>query len=339
MNNRQTTSSGMRRVSVLFGCFLCVCASLTAHAELKLASVPFSTYVDQQNGANRLNHLVAEALRRSEIEASLSVMRPAFLGSGLSNESLDGDFAFITLDNTKDSFVYSSPYLPLYLVAASKRPFVKDVRTLAHLQDSRIAIENRFVNTDQLRLEKMIKWSRNPDTYDAFRQLADGRSRALITSSLLVNEFNLLLTESGEAPLFTSPNPLVTAQFRLAIRANVANADSILRKFNSAIQQMQSDGTYNRLLQLTWLLKDIDNDGDAEYIGSTAMLSNSSVVPQPQDAYSLDNTPPATTPSFIIDGAPITSWDEVMSRVTSNAMDPRKSLLDEAIYERMMRRW
>ncbi|MCW8108021.1 transporter substrate-binding domain-containing protein [Alteromonas ponticola] len=339
MSNQITKFIGIQKTGIIFSWLLCLLFSAVANSELQLASVPFSTYVSQNDGIGRLNDLIKEALKRSQIEANLSVMRPAFLGSGLSNESLDGDFAFLTLDRKKDNFVYSAPYLPLYLVAVSKRPFVKDIRTLAHLQDGRIAIENRFVNTDQLRLEKAIKWSRNPDTFDAFKQLADGRSTLLITSSLLLNEFNLLLSEHGETPLFSSPTPLLTAHFTVAIRESIAGAKDILNKFNKAIVQMQRDGTYNRLLQITWLLKDTDNDGHAEYISSADLLSDNSLAPQRNDAYALDNTPPAASPSYIIDGNKVSSWEDVMALLPARPREERKSLLDETIYSRMMRQW
>ncbi|MCW8090825.1 substrate-binding periplasmic protein [Alteromonas sp. ASW11-130] len=329
----------IQKVAILFTWVLSLLTSTFTYSELNLASIPLSTYVAEEDGNGRINDIIQEAFKRSQIEASLSVLRPAFLGSGLSNESLDGDFAFLDLDRKKDNFVYSKPYLPLYLVAVSKRPYVKEVRNLAHLQDSRIAIENRFANTDRLRIEKAIKWSRNPDTFDAFKQLADGRSPALITSGLLVNEFNRLLENHQEAKLFSSPHPLVTAKFTVAARANIPNIKSLLAQFDSAIEQMQKDGTYNQLLQLPWLLKDVNNDGEAEFISSLGVLNKNSLPPTPLDAFSLDGTPAATSAVYIIDGNEVESWEQVKALLPDIRHQERKSLLDETIYSRMMRRW
>ncbi len=331
--------NGLTKLIFFVFCIGVVFNSSLAYAELKLASAPLATYVADRDEPARINDIVAEAFRRSQVEVNLSVLRPAFLGSGLSNKSLDGDFAFLDLDHKKENFVYSKPYLPLYLIAASKRPHVTEVHSLAHLQDNRVAIDNRFVNTDQMRLEKAIKWSRNPNTYDAFRQLADGRSAALITTSLLLNEFNFLLTENQEAPLFVSPVPLVTAHFMVAVRADLPDINTVLSKFDSNIEKMQMDGTYNRLLQLRWILKDVNNDGEAEFISSTDMLGSNTLQPNQQDAYTLDGIAPAASPSYIIDGRELSSWDEVKARLPDRQLRQRKSLLDETIYSRMMRQW
>ncbi len=331
--------NGLTNLIFFVFCIGVVCNSSLAYAELKLASIPLATYVADRDEPARIKDIVTEAFQRNQIEVNLSVLRPAFLGSGLSNKSLDGDFAFLDLDHKKGNFVYSKPFLPLYLVAVSKRPHVKNVHSLPHLQDSRVAIDNRFVNTDQMRLEKAIKWSRNPNTYDAFRQLADGRSAALVTSSLLLHEFNLLLTEHKEAPLFSSPVPLVTAHFMMAVRADVPQIKTLLSKFDSSIEQMQQDGTYNRLLQLRWLLKDVNNDGKAEFISSTDVLDKNVLQPNKQDAFTLDGVAPAASPSYIIDGTEVNSWQEVQSLLPQAKKPERKSLLDETIYSRMMRRW
>jgi hypothetical protein len=51
-----------------------------------------------------------------------------------------------------------------------------------------------------------------------------------------------------------------------ALRKNVSGAETIINHFNDAIVEMIKDGTYNELLNISWILADIDEDGNPEVI-------------------------------------------------------------------------
>lgn len=304
-----------------------------------LGASPFATYVDAEGEPARLNAIVEEAFSRMGEDIQLEVMRQAFLGSGLLSGSLDGEFAFINLGDQKSSFVYSKPYLPVLLYVSSKSEDVKQIRLIPHLDDSRVAIENRFANTPKFRLMKDIKWSRNPTSFDAFRQLADDRAPYLMTSLLLVDEFNRLLREDGEEVLHYSAAPLVKTSFHVTLSTKTENAEQLLGAFNDTIQTMQSDGSFNRLLGVTWLTKDTDGDGIAEYITSTD-VNHAKIDPGLLTlAYSLDGKPVDDTSSFIINGQPYADWEGAFSELQTITPSLRPSLLDPDVYKRMIQRW
>jgi predicted nucleic acid-binding protein len=215
------------------------------------------------------------------------------------------------------------------------------------LKRNRVAIENRFANTPNFRLIKDIKWSRNPSTFDAFRQLADDRAPYLITSELLIREFNTLLANDREETLHYSAKPLMKSGFQLAIRDDVPNAQKIINNFNTAVSAMQTNGMYNKLLQISWLLKDINQDGIADYIGHSDITRTSSLL---KTAYNLDSTPVSRDSLFVIDGTVFTSKAEALNALPNseeNAIEEEKrdamnkgiSLLDATTYETLLRRW
>ena len=262
-------------------------------------------------------------------------MRDAFLGSAVRSGKVDGEFAYIDLGERKDAVTLSAPYLPIYLYATGKKYDVEEIKLIPHLKDSRVAIENRFANTPKFRMLKEIKWSRNPSTYDAFKQLADDRAPYLITTRLLIEEFNLLLDKDGEELLHVSSAALMNAGFSLALGNDTPNAKATIKAFEQTIQVMQQDGSYNKILGLPWLTKDINNDGIADYIGETSV----SLVPTDTlIAYPLDKALPGDSSIYVIDGVIVETRAEAMAMLDGVKAE-RESLLDPDVYKTMIRRW
>ncbi|RDV26604.1 hypothetical protein DXV75_06320 [Alteromonas aestuariivivens] len=310
-----------------------------ASAQVRLAASPFSTYVDYEGEPSRLSAIVQEAFERMEIPVDVQILRPAFLGSGLSAGKLDGEFAFIDFNDRNSQFIYSDGYLPFYLYAANRNQNVSDIRLMPHLKDNRVAIENRFVNTGKMRLLKQVKWSRNPSAYDAFKQLADGRAPYLMTTRLLAEEFNRLLMIGKGTRLYLSGAPLLKGHFYLTLSKNYTNAESVIVSFNSAIQQMQADGSYNRILGVPWLSKDINGDGVAELIASSKTLHPELTKERALLAFPLDDSTIGDSSTFIIDGVTQPDWPSAQAALDSATIGERPSLLDEEVYDTMIKRW
>ncbi|WP_232365072.1 substrate-binding periplasmic protein [Salinimonas marina] len=327
------------RVLSFVAVILLVLSPAPTLAESRLGASQLPTYVDDEGEPARLNNLVLEAFKRMGEPLTLEMMRPAFLGSAILSGKLDGDYASIDLNTQKSNMRYSKPYLPLYLYAVSKNDSVKEVALIPHLQDRRVAIDNRFANTDTIRLIKDVKWGRNPSTYDAFKQLADNRAYYLVTSRLLIDEFNRLLRNENEEMVYLSARPLVTAGFRLALREDVDNVDSRLQQFNQTIEIMQQDGSYNRLLGMTWLTKDINGDGSADYISSAQVMHQALAPRVLEHALALDTTSADNSSVYVIDGTTYTTIEAAFEALQSATVGARPSLLDTDIYERILQRW
>lgn len=135
--------------------------------------------------------------------------------------------------------------------------------------------------------------------------------------------------------------------FQLAIRDDVPDAQAMINNFNNAVATMQQNGQYNKLLQIGWLRKDINQDGIADYIGHSDITHSSSLL---KTAYNLDSTPVSDDSVFVIDGTIFTSKAEALNALPnirensikvkkSNVMNTRASLLDATTYETLLRRW
>lgn len=330
-----------RSSTILFG-FIAFLLLANANANesrvsATLGAAPFETYVTNDGEPARLNAIVSEAFNSTELDIQLRVMRDAFLGSALLTGKIDGEFAYVNLGEDNSQFILSDIYLPLNLYAISKRDNVNHITLFSHLKDNRVAIENRFANTPELRLLKEIKWSRNPSTFDTFRQFADERAPYLITSQLLAQEFNKLLADTKGTRIYLSQKPLLVTGFRLAINKNVGKANAIIEAFNTAINTMQNDGRFNKLLARPWLTKDVNGDGIADFIGSTSTTHNNHTT---HNAYSLDGKPTTTGSRYFIDSKPYRSLSDAQKALPNeNDVPANTSLLDATTYQQLMRRW
>lgn len=326
------------RKSWLFVVLLIAPLGFVRAEPLKLAASPFTTYVDDGGEPARLNEIITEAFSRMGQDIELNVMRQAFLGSALLSGKAHGNYAHNDLDDRNPKFYYSDAYLPVYLYAASKEVSVQRVKMLPHLHDYRVAVENRFANTTRLRLIKEIKWSRNPSVYDAFKQIADDRAPYLMTTRLLIDEFNRLLNQDDEELLLLSAAPLVTTSIHLSLSQTYPDAKALIEQFNRTIDDMHRDGTFNRLLGIAWLTVDADGDGIADYVSSSDAIHEIKDASALNYTYPLDATRLGDTSAFYIDGQKYDNWSEVAPLI-ANSGDERPSLLDPEVYARMIQRW
>ncbi|MEC8230276.1 MAG: transporter substrate-binding domain-containing protein [Pseudomonadota bacterium] len=315
----------------------CLSISQLNAAPTKLGAASFETYISDDGEPARINALLEKVFKKAELDIQLQVMRQAFLGSSVLTGKLDGEFAYINLGEDTGNYVLSDVYLPIYLYAVSKEAGVEGVKLFPHLKDNRVAIENRFANTPSFRLLKDIKWSRNPTTFDAFRQLADDRAPYLITTQLLARELNILLANDNEETLHFSAKPLAKTGFQIAISKNVANAEKIIAQFNQAVSTMQNSGELNPPLELAWLTKDVDGDGVADFIGHSNITTAPDLL---STAYSLDGKPTSEASAFYINGDKYETLEEARAALPAKEnSSPRESLLDKTTYQQLLRRW
>ena len=306
-------------------------------APTKLGAASFETYISDDGEPARINALLEKVFQKAELDIQLQVMRQAFLGSSVLTGKLDGEFAYINLGENSNDYVLSDIYLPVYLYAVSKEADVEAIKLFSHLKDNRVAIENRFANTPSFRLLKEIKWSRNPTTFDAFRQLADDRAPYLITTQLLAQELNILLANDSEETLHFSAKPLAKTGFQIAISKNVANAERIVAQFNQAVSTLQNSGEFNEPLALAWLTKDVNGDGIADFIGHSSITTSTDLL---DTAYSLDGTPTSDNSMFYVDGKQYASLEEARAVLLAKEnLSIRASLLDKTVYQQLLRRW
>ncbi len=341
-HNKGETSSMLNRtlLGLIGSLSILLCSTPAVCSEpLNLVANPLPTLVAEDNEPARINTLITQALAAINLPATLHIDRPAFSGSGLLTGKYDGEYAFLSLNDKRDGFLYSDAYLPVNLYLASRKEALDDISHFSHIRNGRVATENRLANTPPLRLVKAVSWVRNPTVFDSFKQLSEQRAEYLLEDELLIAEFNRLLLEYRERPLYSSMKPIVQASLHLSIRANNPNAQKSINAFNGFIVNAQKNGTYNEVFGLSWISKDIDGDGVADWITSSKVPHPVFSVDALMGAFALDSTKPSEASKYLVDGEVVPDWTTVQKKLAGASKTPRKSYLDHEVYKRMMNRW
>ena len=102
---------------------------------------------------------------------------------------------------------------------------------------------------------------------------------------------------------------IIVQPLYLAILKSIPDAESIIGSFNSSIQEMMADGTYNEILELNWIQYDVDGDGVLELV----LNGENAGEEPPVNYYALMSSTGLSNPSnrYYINGNMYDGWNSV----------------------------
>jgi polar amino acid transport system substrate-binding protein len=192
--------------------------------------------------------LVTAALNK-DWQANIVATTQAWSGSGLRSGKFAGYIDHYSLNDQRDDYIYSKPYMQVNLHAVSRYQRAENIVRLEQLYRERVGIENRFANTDQLRGERDVLWARSPWFFDNIEQLAERRVDFLLIDKAMADEMNLLLKSVGEKPIYVSRAPLIQVNISLAMNRNYADTKAIITDFDKGIERLKASGKYFELIK------------------------------------------------------------------------------------------
>jgi ABC-type amino acid transport substrate-binding protein len=239
----------MIRKSALLLMSIGLLASVNIHAKtVDLVGNKAATYIDEHELPARQMDLVRAALSEDWL-ANITATTQAWSGSGLRSGKFAGYIDHYSLNDTKDDYIYSEPYMQINLHAVSRYQRAEDVVRLEQLYKERVGIENRFANTEQLRGERDVRWARSPAFFDNMQQLAEDRVDFLLIDKSMADEINILLKSVGETPIYISKTPVIIVNVSLAMNRNYNDAEAVIAAFEKGIRKLKSDGKYAELIK------------------------------------------------------------------------------------------
>ncbi|MFT6084800.1 MAG: polar amino acid transport system substrate-binding protein [Glaciecola sp.] len=239
----------MIRKSALLVISIGLLASVSIQAQtVNLVGNKAATYIDEHELPARQMDLVRAALSE-DWDANITATTQAWSGSGLRSGKFAGYIDHYSLNDTKDNYIYSKPYLQINLHAVSRYQRAEDIVRLEQLYRERVGIENRFANTDQLRGERDVRWARSPSFFDNIEQLAEDRVDFLLIDKAMADEINLLLKSVGETPIYVSKAPVISVSVSLAMNRNYTESEAVIAAFDKGIKRLKADGKYTELLK------------------------------------------------------------------------------------------
>ncbi len=287
--------------------------SLTGRAEtLNLVSdiwPPFTNHSDQPRFAIVL---VLNALQRAGFEGKPVIVED-WQGAidQIAMGKYEGSAALWFTEEREQFLQFSNPYLENRLVLVGPSGANVNTSRFEELAGKRIAIVGSYAYGDEVQAASDVDWVTGKNDQDNLEKLLKGEVDYMLADELLMQVVLENQSEEANRYLAVGTTPLLTRKLYFALNKSVTNADGIIEGFNQAIQSMIADGTYNRILQLSWIRADVDGDGRLELVAAGDRMGGFA----PSRAYSIPMPASAKQSSGVerywIGGRLYESWEDV----------------------------
>ena len=236
------------------------------------------------------------------------------LGAG----QLDGAVAMWKTPEREASLVFSRPYLENRLVLVARKGGDVSAASVAELRGKRLAITGGYAYGAAVTAAPDVVIVSLENDAACLRAVLDGRADYLLLDELMVRHLFDEYPDKAQKLLAVGEAPIVARELHLALRKSHPRAAEIIAAFNRNVDRMIQDGTYNVLLHVPWIRRDVDGDGELEYIASTKATTSGGGDPGATggSGYALFNPSPATAPAtqrapeYVIDGKSYDSWGD-----------------------------
>jgi len=232
---------------------------------LRLASTPWSPFTNSEP-PRFANDLVHEALERNGILEQTTIVEEGRLTPALEEAKYDGSAALWRDPERERYLIYSDPYLENRLILVGRKGADLSAQSLSDLAGRKVALVASHAYGAE------VEGARGPDLVLGpshelnLRRLLDGQVDYMLVDALVIRYILDNHAEEARARLEIGKNPLVKRTLHFALRRDLPGAQRIVDIFNSEIRGMLADGTYNRILNLSWIRADVDGDGVADVV-------------------------------------------------------------------------
>jgi polar amino acid transport system substrate-binding protein len=307
-------------LQILLALTLTLAITTTSHAQTKtlhLASTAWSPFTNDPGKARFALDLVHTALERIGIKAETTIIDESRLTASLLGGEFQGSAALWREEARERALLYSQPYLQNQLVLVGRNGSDVSAKSLTDLAGKRLALVEGYAYGDKVKDPGGPIYVASSSEEDSLQKLLDGVADYTLMDELVVEYLLKNYSQEARARLAFGSSPLILRTLHLAINRSIPDAQWIIDQFNAELIKMVADRSYNRLLQVDWLLADVDGDGSPEYVAR-----DDHVGPNPPDhSYKLFTgraAPDVASPKFYLGGKMYPSWSSVPDGYKAN---------------------
>jgi len=295
---------------------LLLCISGPGAAEeskpLRLGSDVWPPFTDVAGKPRVALDLVHQALQRIGVEAETTVeARFEGLVGKIRDQELDGSAALWKTPEREADILFSKPYLENRLVLVGRKGGDLSAKTLGELAGKRIAIVGSYGYGPEVKEARGPVFVEGASDSANLRKLVSGEVDYVLADELLVFYLFQNYEEKAKRLLQAGRAPIMTRSLHLGLRRSLAGAQDVLDRFEAEIRAMVADGSYNRALQLDWIMVDIDGDGITEMVHDG---TDAGEMP-PGASYQVfemgEPDEPRVELRYLINGQSYDDWDKV----------------------------
>lgn len=308
--------------------------ALAEPAPLRLASDVWPPFTDQPGSVRVALDLVREAFDRSGIRGATAIRDDfAEVLAALEAGEIDGSAALWRSPEREASLVFSQPYLENRLVLLGRKGSPVTQASVGALAGSRVAIVDEYAYGGALRVSPGPEWVTGASDQENVERLLRGEVDYVLADELVVHELFQRQGPKARALLERGRRALVRRGLHLALRRDRPDAAETVARFDAALREMVLDGSYNRILGITWIRADIDGDGRSELVlggqkaGSEAPQESYEIVQREGDPEAegegggeeqaeagVDAVDPEERARYVIEGEVYQGWTNVPPR-------------------------
>ncbi len=280
---------------------------------LRLASDTWPPFTDAPDRRRIALELVHTALERAGIEATTTIVEWREVEAGLRRADIDGTAAMWHTDERAKALLFSQPYLENRLVLVGRKGSNVDAARIQDLAGKRVAAVGRYAYGEEIASASGVLFVNGRSDQESLDRLLAGEVEYMLVDELVARYLMTYQPDEVAAHLQIGTTPLARRSLHLAIRRDLPDAQPIVDAFNTAITGMLRDGTYAEVLQMGWVLIDVDGDGVDELVA----LGDSVGVRAPGAVYDVFGTEPEVPPEtrrVFIRGDLFEGWDSIPDR-------------------------
>jgi polar amino acid transport system substrate-binding protein len=291
---------------------------------LRLVSSEWPPFTDEVEPRVALD-IVHRGLARAGIRARTELVEPAVFIPGLEAGDFDGSAALWRSADREAYLLYSRAYLQNRIVVVSTEERHVDVEHLEALAGHRVGVVEGYAYGDAVDLAEGVELVEAADSAANLEALLAGEVDVVLEDALVVHHLYEQYGETARARLLVGSRPLAVRTLHLAVRRDHPGAEAIIAAFDAEIGHMLADGTYNEILEVSYLEADVDDDGTVEVIMST----NPGTLGEPPEVtyeLMLHDEPSEGSPreawqrgAVYVDGVRYDSWEDVPPDVRPHA--------------------
>ena len=286
-------------------------------AALRLVSDEWPPFTDVEGKPREALDLVESALLRAGVRSAFSIMSWNKALERLEKGQLDGSAAIWKNAAREKYLLFSQPYLENRLVLVARKGTKVSQSSLSELVGQHLALTNGYAYGAELLQRAHLQRTFFDSDAECLRAVLKGQADYLLLDELMVQHLFRAYPEKAQRLLVFGSTPLETHPLHLALRRDYPGAAQLIADFDRNIEGMMKDGTYNVLLHTPWIQKDVNGDGNLDYVASSKVS-----VGTGQDPAATHNGYPVFHPSqraagmatrapaYVIDGKSYNNWGD-----------------------------
>ncbi|MEM9052764.1 MAG: transporter substrate-binding domain-containing protein [Bacteroidota bacterium] len=259
--------------------------------------------------------IVKTALNKNSIAVKERVLDFDMVIKGLESGTFQSSPALWYTEERTEFLSYSKPILHNQLILLGLKGTDVSAKSISDLKGKKVGLVEGYAYGDSVDQAEGVEFVKDKNDQANLMALLEKKVDYILVDALLVAYLRSYQAEDAEKHLEIGTSPLISKSLHFAIQKSIEGSEKIIEDFDRTIAEMQTDGTYHRILKLSWIQVDVDGDGTLE------MIPGANAGREMQNAYSINGQ--NSDSSRIYYSGKYYNWEELPDDVKRTGINQR----------------